>query len=459
MSRKGAAFAQQAREWDQVLLEKGLPVSFDAERMVLGCMLESAERAIEIGSKVSIDEFFLTKHKTLYRTILDVAGMNIGLDRVTVGELLLNRGQLEEVDGMSYLADLDDGLPKVPNINGYVEILHEKSNLRRLAHFSEKLMHAVLDGSAVSREIVSDLSTRLYEDFQSRAGGGGPVTTEKYIETYPGGVEAFLSPHIHRPAIPTGFKDIDELVAGFRAGQTWLIVARPSHGKTTWTLNVVRNLAKRGHRVVVFSLESGTDDLIYSMVSNETQIGHRRFLNGELDRDERECWAQGMERVMSWPILWDHCPGITAPALGVKLKQIHQQTPVSLYCVDYIQLMGVENSRKRNENQIHTEIATELTRLSSSTRIPGLLMSQSNREPEREKKDKRPHISQARGSGSWEQGPRVAAVLYNEEKHSPEKEECKGKIEFIIEKNSGGKTGKVILRFQGWSYSFTDYSE
>lgn len=429
-----------------IALEKGLPSNVDAERLVLGSILLDHSVFIDAAGQLKIEDFCLEKHRKIFRRMTDVHERGERIDRITVANELLKWNELEAVDGLSYLVSLDDGLPRLPNIQSYVKIVREKSTLRRIVKVADSLMKRALMGEEEPNEILAGAEESLLKLGESQI-NAGLLSPQEVIDRFQGGINAFLDPSKRIKGVSTGFTKLDEMTGGLHGGELIIVAARPSMGKTALALNIAQHVAvKRGLPVAIFSLEMSNDSLLTRMLCASAYVDSHRFRTGFLDHTERERLRKAANQLVSAPIFIDDAGGIHLMDMHAKLRKLQQQSgqKLGLVIVDYLQLM-TGHGRFENRNQEVSTLSRGLKLLAKELDCPMLVLSQLSRAPETRQGDHRPQLSDLRESGSIEQDADVVGFIFREEVYKRDREDLRGLAELIIAKQRNGPIGKIDL--------------
>jgi replicative DNA helicase len=430
-------------------LEKGLPANVDAERLVLGTILLDDSAFVQIAGQLGPEDFSLEKHKRIFARINDLALRGEKIDRVALANELMRHGQLESVDGLSYLVSLDDGLPQIANLDGYVRIVKDKSLLRQLIFAAQKTIDRALIGEETPQEILSGAEESLLKlgDAQTRDVLRSPLNV---IETFPGGINAFLDPSKRLKGLSTGFAKFDEMTGGLHEGELIILAARPSMGKTALALNMAQHVSTHPRLrkpVAVFSLEMSAESLLTRMVCAAARVDQHKFRAGYLNQDERRQLQVALSELTEAPLFIDDTAGVNLMDIHAKLRRMKSEHGLSMVVIDYLQLMS-SRGRSENRNQEVSAISRGLKLLSKELKVPFVVLSQLSRAPEqRPGGDHRPQLSDLRDSGSIEQDADLVAFIYREEVYKRDQEDLKGKAELIVAKQRNGPIGTVPLLF------------
>jgi len=431
-----------------ISFNEALPDNLDAERFVLGAIMSNDNAFLQVAGTLAADDFNLEKHKRIFLRMGELHERGERIDRVTLANELMKQGQLQSVDGLSYLVSLDDGLPTLHNLDSYVTIVKEKSLLRRIISVSQDTINRCLTGDDDAKQIlgaVEDVFMKL-GDVQSKNSLASPA---QIITEYEGGINAFLDPSKRIKGTSTGFLKFDEMTGGLREGELFILAARPAMGKTALALNIAQHIAenpKNPKAVAVFSLEMSKESLLTRMLCASARVDQQRFRAGYLNADERRSLQDSMYRMVEAPLFLDDTAGTNLMDVHSKLRRLQAEQDVGLVIIDYMQLM---QGRGRFENRVQeiSSLSRGLKLMSKELRVPFLVLSQLSRAPESRPGDHRPMLSDLRESGSIEQDADLVAFIFREEVYRPDKESLKGVAELILAKQRNGPTGRVKLAF------------
>lgn len=435
------------------------PQSLDSERFILGSILLDGTKFTECSGAITPDVFMLEKHRTIWKRMCDLAERGDVIDRMTVANELMRHGEYEAIGGMTFLISLDEGIPNVANIRSWVGIVVEKWRLRKAALAAQNIYNRAMSGEFTADQVSLEGQASLAEQ-TSGYGTSQIESVNEFVESYPGGINLLLDPMRADRGISTGFRDLDAITGGFHAGEIFMVGARPASGKTAIGSNVAKSVAREGHAVAVFTLELSKTMFLQRMICEEARVAFSRFRRGEIDDDARRRVRAATSAIMDMPIYIDDTSSLSVADMRVKINRIVAQRPLSLIVCDYAQLLKPPKGiRFSTENDKFTAIGEGIKHLCKETRIPMLLLSQLNRDSEKDKGDSRPKLSQCRGAGIWEEISFVGACLYREWLKKREREDLRDKAELLIEKNRSGPSRNVNLRFQGWLMRFSDSLE
>jgi replicative DNA helicase len=432
----------------ELALQRGLPSNIDAERFVLGAILMDDSNFVQVAGMLDLEDFSLEKHKRIFLRMQELATRGESIDRVTVANELMKHGQLESCDGLSYLIELDNGLPQIFSVESYMRIVKDKSILRRIIFTSQKLIDRALIGDEDPDEILAGAEETLLKLGETRA-RQSLVNPGQIIRDFEGGLSVFLDPSKRIRGISTGFRKLDEMTAGLHEGELIIIAARPAMGKTALALNVAQHVAQNPsdpRTVAVFSLEMSKESLLTRLICASARVDQQKFRAGYLNQDERRRLQMSAMQMVEAPLFIDDTAGTHLMDIHAKLRRLQAEHGLGLVVIDYLQLMNSKGRAENRQQEVST-ISRGLKLMAKEMRIPFIVLSQLSRAPETRPGDHRPQLSDLRESGSIEQDADLVAFIYREEVYNRDREDLKGKAKLIIAKQRNGPTGDVNLVF------------
>jgi replicative DNA helicase len=438
--------------------EKGLPSNLDAERFVLGSIMLDDGLYIQAAGSLEADDFSLEKHKRIFKRMGDLHDRGENIDRVTIANELMKFNELEACDGLSYIVTLDDGLPRIPNVDSYIRMVKDKSVLRRIILASQHMMNRCLAGEEEPDQILAGAEETLLKLGASRV-RAGLLTPEQILKTYEGGINAFLDPSKRIKGISTGFVKLDEYTGGLHGGDLVILAGRPSMGKTAFALNIAQHVAlnqKQKQTVAIFSLEMSKESLLTRMLCATARIDSQKFRAGYLNQVERRKLHDALSILAEAPLYIDDSAGLHLMDMHAKLRQMESEP--KLVIVDYLQLMS-GRGRFENRNQEVSALSRGMKMLAKEMNVPMLVLSQLSRAVEKRENDHRPQLSDLRDSGSIEQDADLVGFVYRPEVYDNKREDLKGLAELIIAKQRNGPVGTVNLVFLHAQTKFENRAE
>jgi replicative DNA helicase len=440
--------------------ERGLPANVDAERFVLGSVLLNQDTYFQVAGAVEPEDFSLEKHRRIFARMKDLYDRGEKIDRVTLANELMKQGQIESVDGFSYLVSLDEGLPALSNLDSYVRIVKDKATLRKLIFSAQKVIDRCLIGEEEPDEILAGAEESLLKLGEARSGEKleSPATV---IGKFPGGVNAFLDPSQRVSGISTGFAKFDEMTGGLHGGELLILAARPSMGKTALALNIAQHVATHPQMrkpVAVFSLEMSSASLLTRLLCSAARVDQHKFRAGYLNADERRKLQVALADLTDSPLFLDDTAGVNLMDIHSKLRRMQAEHGLSLVVIDYLQLMS-SRGRSENRNQEVSAISRGLKLMAKDLDVPFLVLSQLSRAAETRIGDHKPQLSDLRDSGSIEQDADLVAFIFREEVYKRDREDLRGLADLIVAKQRNGPIGNVPLRFLGQFTRFENRAE
>lgn len=420
-------------------VERLPPQSLEAEQAVLGSMLierEAIYRALEL---LDGGAFYRDAHRLIFEAIVALAERAEPVDVVTVGEELRRGGHLETVGGLSYLNTLASMVPTTANVEHYARIVADKAVLRRLIHTAGEIARRAFEGQEEVGEVLDAAERLIFNLAQGYRVRGYEQLKDVLVETF----DHLGQLYGHKgqlTGLPTGFPDLDRLTAGLHPSDLFILAARPSQGKTAFSLNIACHVAVRKKKPVgIFSLEMSRQMLALRMLAAEARVDGQRLRSGELSEEEWKRLLRAFDRLSEAPIFIDDTPNIPLLELRGKARRMKAEHNVALLIVDYLQLIQ-GRARVENRQQEISEISRSLKALARELQVPLIALSQLSRAVE-QRQDKRPLLSDLRESGSLEQDADLVAFIY----HNPDLED--NVVELIVAKHRHGPTGSIRLCF------------
>ncbi len=436
--------------------EHTVPYNIEAERSVLGAIMTHRDAIISVAAWLKPEDFYREVHAWIYEAQLECYGRREPPDLVTVAAELERRGRLEQAGGAVYLSALVDAAPTPVHVEYYGHIVERCAVLRRLIVAGGQIAAIGYEASEDVEESLSRAEELILAIAQRRVTRDF-VPIKEVTSEYFDRLSRLRTTHTGVIGVPTGLRDLDDLLGGLQPSDLVILAARPSAGKTSLALTIAHNAALLGSSVGIFSLEMSREQLVQRLIAMETRIDSHRLREGRLDDDEFRLVAEAMGRLAEMPIYIDDTPGLAVSELRSKARRLHAEAEVELYVIDYLQLM----QGKRTENRVQeiSDITRSLKGLARELNVPVLTLSQLSRSVEH----RTPHVpvlADLRESGSIEQDADVVMFIYREAMYEPNLEEDKKHVaEIYIAKHRNGPTGKVPLYFDERTTHFSDLAQ
>lgn len=430
------------------------PQNSEAEASLLGALLIDSDAIVKVADSVSVDDFFEPRHQRIYEAINQLYQHHDAIDVLTLTDKLRNNGHLEAVGGASYLTELTNFVPTAAHVEQYADIVAQKALRRRLIAASKDIVDLGYDESKQLRELIEEAETRLFEVSQTHI-KQSVISLETILAESFDRLDDLHKDKQKIRGIPTGFKDIDEKLAGFQRSDLIILAARPSMGKTALALNFAHNVAvKAAEPVLMFSLEMSKEQLVDRLLSMESGVDAWALRTGNLTDSDFEKIGHAMGTLSEAQIFIDDTPGITVSDLRTKARREAHKRPLGLIVVDYLQLMsgGSRFGNDFNRVQEISEISRGLKGVARELNVPVLALSQLSRSVE-SRSPQIPQLADLRESGSIEQDADVVAFMYREEYYNPESDRKKI-TDILIKKHRNGPVGNLELYFDNEKQRF-----
>ena len=447
------------------LFDRLPPQNIEAEQSVLGSLMLDKDAVIKVSDVLRSEDFYRGAHQSIFETMIELFNQNEPIDLLSVSNRLEEKERLEGIGGTSYLTDLINTVPSAANIVHYAKIVQKKKLHRDLIDAAHSITHLgyqevedvenLLDEAEKRIFAVSQRSIRQYFTHLKSALGEAFERLD-YLHKHGG---AMLR------GMPTGFKDLDNILSGFQKSDFIILASRPGLGKTTLSLDIARHVATQEKIPVgMFSIEMASAQLVDRMIASQAQVSLQKLRTGKfLDENDFSSIENAIGILSESPVFIDDTPGATVMEIRTKARRLQTEHGLGLIVVDYIQLM--EEPRISTENMVQkvTEISRGLKALARELDIPVLALSQLSRAVE-QRGSGIPRLSDLRESGSLEQDADVVIFICGkkdeDEKKTEEKDEegyeksykdddKKNKNTALIKiaKHRNGPTGEVRLYF------------
>lgn len=435
-----------------------LPYSVEAEQSVLGAVIIDPQSIEQIAGQIKPEYFYIPQHREIYKTLENMFQLSRSIDYVTLLERLKDSGTYDEAGGKAYITQLAQMVPSSANILTYAAIVRERYYTRSLILAAQNIIKDANENIVDTNRLLDSAEQRIFEIRQGRDISG--LTHIKDViegETYDR-LTKITDPETKDDyvGIPTGIGDLDKVITGLNKSDLIILGARPGMGKTSFALNIARNVAQRGKTVCFFSLEMSRDQLAQRLLSNEASIPSTKLRTGELEPEEWTRLGIAGQHLSEMNIYVDETSGITVPEMKAKLRRMKK---VDLVIIDYLGLM---QSAKRTENRVQevSDITRNLKIMAKDLKVPVITCAQLSRGTEAKGKSHRPALADLRESGSIEQDADIVLFLYRDTYYDSEKSDGEdrsdpNKSECIVAKNRHGELTTVELHWDGQFTRFT----
>jgi replicative DNA helicase len=446
------------------LIEKIPPQNIEAEQALLGCILIDKEAIIKIGDIITPDDFYKEAHKIIYQTMIELFEKREPIDILSLSNRLEEKGELEKIGGRSYLVNLANTVPTSAHILSYAEIIRKKATLRKLIQAGSEIAELGFSEDEDIEKILDKAERKLFSVSQR-------YLKQSFVPIKDALAEAFERiDEIHKEkgklrGLPTGFIDLDRMLAGLQKADLIILAARPSVGKSALALDIARNVAVNTKTpVAIFCLEMSKDQVVDRILCAQAGVSLWKMRTGYLSSEDGGDFArlaEAMNVLSEAPIFIDDSPLLNVVEIRAKARRLQAEHGLGLIIVDYLQLMeGV--TQKESRVQEVSEISRALKSIARELEIPVLALSQLSRAVEKRGGPAIPKLSDLRESGTLEQDSDVVMFIYRKAmdkgiKNCPPEERHIAEIH--IAKHRNGPTGVVRLYFDENTVSFKNLAD
>jgi replicative DNA helicase len=428
------------------------PQNLDAESSLIGSILIDKDAIIRVADLVTPDDFYASRNAIIYAAIMDLYEKRLPLDLLTLSNRLREVNELENVGGAAYLAELTSGVPTAAHAAQYANIVAHKATLRRLITAAGDITNYGYDESAPLDQLLDRAEQTIFEVSQKNLKQNFIPIRSVLDESF----ERLNDLHSNKGKLrgtPTGFRDLDKLLAGLQNSDLFILAARPSIGKTTLVMNLAHHIAAReGIPVGFFSLEVSKEQLIDQLLSIESGIDSWKLRTGALEEQDFARLADAMGQLSEAPLYIDDSATINVMEMRTKARRLQAEQGLGLVIVDYLQLIS-GGGRNEGRTQEVSEISRGLKGLARELNVPVIALSQLSRAVE-SRTPPVPQLSDLRDSGSIEQDADVVAFLYRPWYYDKEQDE--NIMQVLVRKHRNGPIGDVELYFHPEKRRYTD---
>ncbi len=445
------------------LEKKSTPNSPEAERSVIGCLLLDKDSILKIADLLEPTDFYYDQHRLIYQAVISLFGKSQPIDLVTVATKLQSQGQLENIGGPEFLAELQNEVPVATHVFQYAQIVKHRSTLRRLISTGQEITALGYESEKNIEELLESAEQRVFAISQQFLKDRFVPIKDLLMKKYEIICEVNENPELAtKNKISTGFRDLDnKLNAGFNPSDLIIVAARPSMGKTALALRMAQYASiNQGKHVGIVSLEMSKEQIVERMLCAELEVDSWKLNKGKLDDTDFERMGGVLDKLSNAPMFVDDTMGSSIAELRAKARRLQMEHGLDILLVDYLQLMTANNSssaQMTNRVQEISEISRSLKQLARELHIPVIALSQLSRSVE-SRPDKRPVLSDLRDSGSIEQDADIVMMLYRDDYYNPDSE-IPNELEVNIIKHRNGAIGRVSIHFDRKRMKFADLSQ
>jgi replicative DNA helicase len=417
------------------------PHDDEAERCTLGGMLLSKDAIEDVaGVPLAPGHHYKPAHQIIHEAIQDLYERGDPVDPVAVGHLLAQRKQFVQTGGGVYLHTLIASVPTAANAGFHARIVREHADRREAIRAGTRIVQLAHEGDGTGAEIL-ERARQMLDSATTLPGTAGPRSMDELMTAVLHRLESGIS-----HGIPTGLRDLDDVIAGLGAGELILIAARPSVGKSILTLDMAANAAiNMGIPVLLSSLEMSAEEITLRLISRQARVNLNSLVRGELTDRDWDLIAKAHGQIAKCPLVIDDDPECSLAHIRGRLRAMARTDAAQLLAVDYLGLLSGPQAENRQSEV--AAFSRGLKLIAREFSIPVLAAAQLNRGPE-SRHDKRPQKSDLRDSGAQEQDADIIILLHREDEHERESPRA-GEIDLIVDKNRQGPKSTVTAAFQG----------
>lgn len=421
------------------------PYNMSAEQAVLGCMISNSKALSEVFTEIKADDFYTEAHRLIFEAIKSLFDTGRAVDIVTVSGALGSR--IEMAGGLNYLSRLAMSVVTTENLAQHIDIIKKTSNMRKLIEAADQISKMCYEAKEDAEVILDRAEQKVFEIAESRANMGFAHIRDVLVNSIDN-VEKLREAGGRIAGVPTGFSDLDNILAGLQKSDLILVAARPAMGKTAFALNIAQHIAINSRvPVAIFNLEMSKEQIVNRMICSEALVENSKFRVGDLNVEDCARLAQAIGTLSTAPIYIDDTAGIGISEIRAKCRRLAQsEKGLGLIVIDHIQLMQSGKKSDSRQQEI-SEISRSLKILAKELNVPVVALSQLSRAAE-SRTDKRPMLSDLRESGAIEQDADIVMFLYREAYYNKESEKH-NIAECNIAKHRNGETGKIDLVYRG----------
>ena len=431
---------------NQILIKKDLPHNFLAEQMVLNCLLLNSETVKSTIRLLPIEAFYFKNHQEIYKAMIFMHKHQLGIDVLSLTVFLQENGLLKKIGGIKVLLELTNQTSNLLYLEDYIRLIKEKFFRRSLIQLGYQIINAGYITNLPLEEFLNKLEVEicnLTKDFKNQQTlSSGQLLNLMFSELK----EKFLNPKL--PGLSSGFENLDLLTQGFQKSDLIILAGRPSMGKTALSLNIALNIIKSSRLpVLFFSLEMSKEQIMYRILSFETNINQIRLKNGKLYQNDWIKLTKIIKIISKLPFFIDDTANLSIQDIRLKIRTVLLKQPkIGAIIIDYLQLMQNFEFKTSNRAQELSHITRSLKNLAREFNIPIIALSQLSRNVDN-RIDQKPILSDLRESGSIEQDADLVLMLYRTKGMNLNKEDTSSITELIIAKQRNGPTGTIKLQF------------
>jgi replicative DNA helicase len=430
------------------------PQNLDAEKSILGAILLDRDALVRVLTFLKAEHFYEQRHAMIFTAMSDLFMASVSIDQLTLTDFLQKRNQLQEVGGRSYIVELIEAVPTSAHAEEYAKNIKEKALRRNLITAAATITNLAFDEEKPTNDVVNESQQELFNVSVQGAEKGFTHIRDVLEQVYEEAAQVDVEEGSIL-GISTGFRDLDSVLGGFQKSDLVILAARPSMGKTSLALDMVRCMALLKKKVAFFSLEMSQQQLVSRLLASQSGVGLWEMRTGKLTDEEFAKLSEGTGVLSDLDISIADAPGANIIEIRTKARRLFMETGIDAIFIDYLQL--IQGNSKEGRTQEVSKISQELKNMARELKIPVIALSQLSRKTE-DRPDRMPQLSDLRDSGSIEQDADVVMFIHRDDYYDPDSEK-KGVAEIKIAKHRNGPTGSVDLAWVKEMASFRNLSK
>lgn len=423
-----------------------LPNSPEAEKAVIGCILQDKKSLVTAIELLSYDDFYYDANREIFKVVSELFNENLPVDIVTVSDRLTRYDKLDAIGGIIYLTSLAKSISTTENVDFYARIIQEKSLLRDLANAAAEIKSLSVGQEGRASQLLSRAEQLVLDISSNREQKEISHIKDLIMPTFDEMIESSKNPD-KLPGLDTGFHDLNYRTGGFRGGELILIAGRPGMGKSSFAVNIAETVAITNKKpVAIFNLEMPKSMIVRRILCSQAYIDSQKILSGKFEGEDWARLGKVLDKIAAAPLYIDDSSNITVSEIHAKCQRIKQAYGLSMVIIDYLQLMRDDTHSESRQVEI-SAISRALKIMSKELDVPVIALSQLSRASE-SRKDKRPMLSDIRESGAIEQDADMVMFIYRDDYYNPDTKD-KNVAEINIAKHRTGEVGVFKLGWQG----------
>lgn len=433
-----------------------MPFSLEAEQAVLGSVLVDPSCLSQAAVYISPESFYLPQHNAIFAAMLMLDGMGTKIDPLVVLDQLVQQGIYDSATGKNYLFELAQMVPSTANVEMYAKIVREKFYIRTLIKISSETIESAVAQEETADALLDNAEQKIYNIRQGKTTNAPSKLKDIIVNNVYDTLKKITGEdkELYK-GYTTGFSDLDKVLTGLNRSDLIIIGARPAMGKTSFALNLARNVAAIGRRkVLFFSLEMTKEQLAMRVLGTEARVSSMKMRNGNISKDEWIRLGTATCALNDCELYFDDTSSITVPEMKAKIRRLGG---VECVIIDYL---GLIKGSTRAENRVNevSEITRNLKMMAKDLSIPVVCCAQLSRGTEARGKSHKPQLADLRESGSIEQDADIVMMLYRPDYYKGENDEpadmtgdqdSVNKVQVLVVKNRHGETGTVEFAWDG----------